>query len=304
MAQLQFDASAVQPDTGTPDAIPAGYYNVMVDDSDVKPTAAGDGAYLQVRYNVLDGQYAGRKLFDRFNVQNPNPVAQEIGYKQLSALAHAVNVLHIQDSAQLHGIPLQVKVKIRAAKGDYEASNEITGRYPAGTNAVGSTQSVPGQSPFPVPAQNNQAAPGGWGGQAAPVTQQAPGGWAQPQTQTQPQGFQTQPQTQPVQQQPPAQPWAQQPQGQQPQSGQGGWGQPAVAQSAPAQSTPAQPWAQQPDPSQQQQQAWANGVAQQAPAEQAQAQQVQHSAPITQQPAVAQLQPGQSPQSATPPWVQ
>lgn len=278
MAQLNFNATNVEPDAGTPVPVPAGVYNVMVDESDVKPTSNGSGAYLQVRYNILDGQYAGRKLFDRFNIQNQNPVAQEIGYKQLSALAHAVNVLHIQDSAQLHGIPLQVKVKIRAASGDYEASNEVSGRFAAGTHATGSTGSAPvaGGSPFgqsQAPAQA-QGMPAGWGQgqQAAPATQP----WAQGQQQA------------PVQQV--AQPWGQ-------------------AQQAPveqpAQQQVQQPWGQQAaqQPVQQAapvQQPWANGTVEQAPA---QAQQAQNQAPIVGQPAAHQLQPGQTAQQATPPWA-
>lgn len=271
MAQLNFNATNVEPDAGTPVPVPAGVYNVMVDESDVKPTSNGSGAYLQVRYNILDGQYAGRKLFDRFNIQNQNPVAQEIGYKQLSALAHAVNVLHIQDSAQLHGIPLQVKVKIRAASGDYEASNEVSGRFAAGTHATGSTGSAPvaGGSPFgqqQAPAQA-QGMPAGWGQgqQAAPAAQ--PWGQAQQAPVEQPAQQQVQQQVQ--------QPWGQQAPAQQP-----------VQQAAPVQ------------------QPWANGTVEQAPAQAQQAiQQAQNQAPIVGQPAAHQLQPGQTAQQATPPWA-
>ena len=49
MAQLNFNATNVEPDAGTPVPVPAGVYNVMVDESDVKPTANGSGAYLHVR---------------------------------------------------------------------------------------------------------------------------------------------------------------------------------------------------------------------------------------------------------------
>lgn len=294
MAQLNFNATNVEPDAGTPVPVPAGVYNVMVDESDVKPTSNGSGAYLQVRYNILDGQYAGRKLFDRFNIQNQNPVAQEIGYKQLSALAHAVNVLHIQDSAQLHGIPLQVKVKIRAASGDYEASNEVSGRFAAGTHATGSTGSAPvaGGSPFgqsQAPAQA-QGMPAGWGQgqQAAPATQP----WAQGQQQAPVQ------QAAPVQQQAPVQQVAQP------------WGQAQQAPvEQPAQQQVQQPWGQQAaqQPVQQAapvQQPWANGTVEQAPAQAQQAiQQAQNQAPIVGQPAAHQLQPGQTAQQATPPWA-
>ena len=126
MAMLNFDASGVAPATGTMDAIPAGWYNVSMEHSEMKPTANGTGAFLACRFTVLDGQYAGRKLFSRLNLKNANPVAVEIAYKELSAIAHATGVIQVGESSDLHGIPFKAKVKVKAASGDYEASNEIS----------------------------------------------------------------------------------------------------------------------------------------------------------------------------------
>lgn len=135
MALLNFDATQVAPDTGVGDPIPAGWYNVAMDESEIKPTkdnAVSGSVYLQCRFNVLDGAHAGRKLFARFNIKNANPTAQEIAYKQLSAVCHAVGVLQVGDSQLLHGRPLKVRVKIRKgnsdpSKGDtFDDSNEIT----------------------------------------------------------------------------------------------------------------------------------------------------------------------------------
>lgn len=126
MATLNFDARTVAPQTGF-EPLPVGWYNVIVDESEMKPTKAGDGAYLKLRYSILDGQFAGRKIFGNINLQNANPQAVEIGLKQLSAVAHAVGVLLVQDSQQLHNIPLKIKLKIRSDKtGEYEPQNEIT----------------------------------------------------------------------------------------------------------------------------------------------------------------------------------
>ena len=124
MAQLNFDATQVEPDTGF-DVIPAGWYNAKMDESEIKPTKDGAGSYLQVRFAVIDGQYANRKLFARLNIKNANATAQEIALKQLSAIGHAVGVLHIANSEQLHGIPLKIKVKIRKGDDNYEDQNEI-----------------------------------------------------------------------------------------------------------------------------------------------------------------------------------
>ena len=125
MAILNFDASKVAPDTGAQDPVPAGWYDVMIDGSEMKPTKDGTGAFLELRHNIIAGAMQGKKVYGRLNLRNANPTAQEIGYKQLSAVCHATNVIQCQDSAQLHNIPLKIKVKLRAADGQYEASNEI-----------------------------------------------------------------------------------------------------------------------------------------------------------------------------------
>jgi hypothetical protein len=126
MAELNFDATKVAPDTGY-DVVPAGWYNVVIDESEIKPTKDGMGAYLNLRFNVVDGQYSGRKIFSKFNIKNNNPQAQEIAFKQLSAVAHAVGVLQVADSQMLHDKPLKVKVRIKKDKdGQYDDQNEIT----------------------------------------------------------------------------------------------------------------------------------------------------------------------------------
>lgn len=203
MAQLNFDASQVAPSEAL-EAIPAGWYNAQMTASEMKPTSDGTGAYLQAEFTVLSGDYAGRKLFDRINLQNKNPVAVEIGYKTLSAICHAVGVIQVQDSQQLHGRPLQLKVSLRAAGPGadgkhYEASNEVKGYKGmdgagvpmAGAPAGGAPSwapQAPAQQAAPAPQQAAPTPP--WQGQPAaqapavgqPVTQgNAPvPPWAQP----------------------------------------------------------------------------------------------------------------------------
>lgn len=242
MAQLNFDASTVSPSESI-EAIPAGWYNAQIDQSEMKPTKDGSGAYLELRFSVLDGQYANRKVFGRLNLRNANPVAQEIAYKQLSAICHATGVLQVQDSQQLHGRPMKIKVSVRAASGDYEASNELK-----------AFKNINEQVDGPVGAP---AAQGGapWAGQQAPAAQQAapwagaPAATPAPTQQFAPPVQAPAPAAAAPQWQPPAaqQPWAQAPQQQAPVQ-QAPVQQPAPQQ-APAAQHPAQgatpPWMQQ-----------------------------------------------------------
>lgn len=226
MALLQFDASRIQPDTGVMDAIPAGWYIVAPDASEIKPTKAGDGsAYLELRLVVLDGQFKDRKLFARFNLKNNNPQAVEIAYKQLSALCHAVGLLQVNDSQELHGRPLKVKVSVKPADGQYEASNEIK----AYRNVQDNSMNVAAAAPAGAPAFG--APPAGYGAPAVGPVLAAPPAW-------QPQAAQQTVAQQPVAQ-PPAQAWTP-PNAQQP------WApaqQPQQQPAAPQQQAPAPAWA-------------------------------------------------------------
>ena len=123
MALINFNSAQVEPQASF-EPIPNDWYNVIMDQSEMKPTKAGTGAYLECRLSVVDGSYANRKLFIRLNIQNDNTTAVEIAYAQLSAICHAVNVVQVNDSQELHGKPFMAKVVVRPPQGDYEASNE------------------------------------------------------------------------------------------------------------------------------------------------------------------------------------
>lgn len=182
MATLNFDANAIQPDTSF-EPIPAGWYNAVIDESEMKPTRDGSGAYLALRFNIIDGQYAGRKVFTRLNLRNQNPVAQDIAQKQLSTICHAVNVLNVQDSSQLHALPMQIRVKVtNDPTGQYDTSNEISGYKAVGAgNGQGvaaplATPAAPVAPVAPATPAAPQAQPAGTWQPPANAPQQ----WAQP----------------------------------------------------------------------------------------------------------------------------
>lgn len=182
MAKLNFDASTVAPATA-PEVIPAGWYNAQMTASEMKPTADGTGGMLACEFTILSGEHAGRKQFDRLNLFNKNPVAVEIAYKTLSAICHAVGVIQVEDSQQLHGKPLQLKVALRPAGPGadgkhYEASNEIKGYKAVDGAGVPMAGAPAGGAPAWATAPA-QAAPAAWTPPQAPTAPAAPQ-WAPP----------------------------------------------------------------------------------------------------------------------------
>ena len=230
MAQLNFDASQVAPNTGNPDPVPADWYSAMIDQSEMKPTKDGTGTFLELRFNIVEGQYANRKIYARLNLRNANPVAQEIAYGELSAICHATSVMQLQDSQQLHGQPMKIKVAVRPAKDGYEANNDIKSYENANATTGGGSAPAAGGMPAGFGTQPAQQPAQQPTQQPAQQTQQQPAQqpWQQP-AQTQP----AQPQHDTAQQ---AQPWqqpAQQPAQPQQQPAQAGNGMPPWAAGQP-----------------------------------------------------------------------
>jgi hypothetical protein len=129
MANLSFNATNIDPSSNF-ETIPAGQYPVQIAHSEMRPTKRGDGQYLFLELDILDGEFKGRKIFDRLNLQNPNPDAVAIAQRALAQIAHAVGVLNIANSEQLHFKPLVANVTVQPPRGEYGASNGIRGYAP------------------------------------------------------------------------------------------------------------------------------------------------------------------------------
>ena len=112
MATVNFNASEVAPSVGF-EAIPAGKYQAVITDSEMRQNKSGTGEYLQLEFEIIKGEYKNRKLWARLNLNNPNPDAVRIARADLSAICHAVNIIQVSDSIELHNLPMTITVKCR-----------------------------------------------------------------------------------------------------------------------------------------------------------------------------------------------
>jgi hypothetical protein len=101
-------------------------------ESDVAPLKSGKGTGLKLTFEIIDGQYKGRRIWENLNIQHENDETQRIAQSQLSALCHAVNVIKLQDTAALHHKPVNLRVVVREAQGQWQASNQVKGYESAG----------------------------------------------------------------------------------------------------------------------------------------------------------------------------
>ena len=157
MANLGFTVNAedLPQDQGSFDPIPAGDYTVRVAEATLQQTKAGTGQYIKLRLDVIAPSHQGRVLFTNLNIQNANPKAEEIGRQQLGSIMRAINLPSIQDTDQLVGGVMNVKVTIKQDE-QYGPSNEVK-TFKAAPSAAAS---MPKPSQPAAQPQPQAAAPG------------------------------------------------------------------------------------------------------------------------------------------------
>lgn len=142
-----FDVGAL-PEGKSYDLVPEGWYNAAIVKSELKDTTAGTGKKIDVRFDITGPTHQGRAIFTTINIRNPSQRAEEIGRQQLGEIMRAIGLSQVQDSDQLIGGQLQIKVKVREpsaedkAKGYTDSRNEVAGYKSIASSAA----------PFAAPA--------------------------------------------------------------------------------------------------------------------------------------------------------
>lgn len=106
-----FNAAEVQPSSF--EAIPTGTYEAVISNSESRPMKSGNGMGFNLEFEIISGEYKGRKVFAWITFEHrTSPDAQRIGREQLSAICRAVGVTQLNDTAQLHNLPLLIVVAL------------------------------------------------------------------------------------------------------------------------------------------------------------------------------------------------
>lgn len=119
--------TASLPEGRSYDLLPDGWYNVTITKADLGPTKSGTGQKIDVRYDITGPTHQGRVIFQSVNIRNQSQKAEEIGRQQLGEIMRAVGLAKVQDTDELIGGHLCVKVKTKPAENGYEARNEVSG---------------------------------------------------------------------------------------------------------------------------------------------------------------------------------
>ena len=142
-----FNAAEVQPSSF--EAIPTGTYEAVISNSESRPMKSGNGMGFNLEFEIISGECKGRKVFAWITFEHrTSPDAQRIGREQLSAICRAVGVTQLNDTAQLHNLPLHIVVALD--------KNDPTRNIIKGFKAV---KSVGTGAAAPQAAPQNQGAP-------------------------------------------------------------------------------------------------------------------------------------------------
>ena len=129
MARLDigFSADELPESRGDYEPLPEGWYSAEIGDAEIRVTKDGTGQYIRCRYNITGPTKAGRVVFGNLNIMNKSQKAEEIGRQQLGELMRSIGLGRIEDTDQLIGCPLQIKLSIRPAENGYAAQNDVRG---------------------------------------------------------------------------------------------------------------------------------------------------------------------------------
>ena len=106
--------------------IPEDWYTAEITKSELKDTKDKQGKYLALTCKVLEGEYKGRLIFTNLNLVNKSETAVKIARSDLKKICMAVGHNdELEDSADLHNIPMDVKVTVKPASSQWPAKNEL-----------------------------------------------------------------------------------------------------------------------------------------------------------------------------------
>ena len=151
MAKLGFTFdSSNQQGQDAQDVLPAGDYLMQVVQSEVRSTKDGSGQYIWLEMDILDGEHAGRKYWERLNIWNSNPQAVEIANRALTSLTRACGLVAVEDTEEMHFKPFKVRMGVSKRKDTGELQNRATYLAAEGGPAASAPQRTPAMAGAPA----------------------------------------------------------------------------------------------------------------------------------------------------------
>ena len=177
--------------------MPDGDYPMRAVKIELKQNRAGNGHYFSVQFQITDGQYNNRIIFENFNVDHPNPEASRIGLEDVVKWLKATGCDqsgHLTEDVvySLEGKTFIGSVKTESGKNGYADKNVVKGFSPVspsvtGFNSQSKIAGVNQQAPQKQPTKKPARTSSSWYDRDNPVSAEEMSGGYVPQQQQVPQ---------------------------------------------------------------------------------------------------------------------
>lgn len=110
---LNFDSTQIVSNEIPSDfgAIPEGKYLVHIAETEEKISNAGN-KYLNLKLQILDGEYKNRYLWDIVNLWHPKDNVRDIASQTMASICRATGILKPSTSEELHHKPLTASISL------------------------------------------------------------------------------------------------------------------------------------------------------------------------------------------------
>lgn len=150
-----FDATQVPESQFDP--LPEGQYTVCIVKSERKVTKDGQGQFISLEFEIVDGPKKGRKHFENLNLVNKNETAVAMAKRALADICIACDNPRPKSTGELHNIPFKIDVKCVKNDKTGDIQNRVK-KYISLTGVSHHTPATTGATPAP-PVQADENVP-------------------------------------------------------------------------------------------------------------------------------------------------
>lgn len=138
MASMNIDVNAGETITTDFDPLPTDWYTAQAIESEL--VQKDNGVQLNLTWEILEGQFAKRRVWQREWAQHSSPGAQDIGQRMIRTLGKAMGMSVVDDSEKLKFKPIQIRVGLEKKEEGRAQRNEVKSARPCGQPGAAAPQ--------------------------------------------------------------------------------------------------------------------------------------------------------------------
>lgn len=161
MPAFGFNPAEVEAQDNPFEPVPAGDYKLALVEAEEKLTNDNSGSYINFKFQIIEGQYQNRYLFDMAMIKSARTdekmqKALQIAREKIASICRSAGKPSAQRTEDLYQIPVMASIKVKTDP-EHGKKNEIKSYASAGVAQPPVGNSF-GQPQAQTPAQNGQAA--------------------------------------------------------------------------------------------------------------------------------------------------